>query len=230
MWERISSNAAQISQLFIWMPLRILFFGFGKLKVHNWEAVRHISKDSFIMVANHVSFLDPFLLSHLFPFSTRFFPFRYPTFPGHYYTWKRPFMWALGSYPVFKGRGLESTSESSLFILREGGRILLFPEGKIKRKGRRKNARRGVAYLAAKAGVPILPCYIEGFDPHKHRLGFTWQELFQGRYRLSVTFGEPFFIQDMYGKTPQTMQEYREAAEQVMKRVYELTDHENRNL
>lgn len=222
MWEKIESRVAQISQLAIWVPLRILFFFFGRLEVRNWDVIQRLPKDAFIAVSNHMSFLDMFLICHLFPFSTGFFPFRYLVDPTHYYTWKQPFMWALGAYPVFKGEGLEIALQKSLNILEREERILLFPEEKIKRKGKQKHPRRGIAYLAAKTSLRILPCYLEGLYPIRYRMGFTWKDLFLRRYQLRVTFGKPFFIQDVYGKVPETMQEYREAAEKVMEKVYEL--------
>lgn len=222
MWEKIESRVAQISQFSIWVPLRILFFFFGRLKVKGWENLEKIPNTSFIIASNHLSFLDHFLISHLFPFSTRFFPFRYPAFPQHYYTWKQLFMWMLGAYPVVKGDDLEKTLAKSLQIIKNGGRILIYPEGKMREKGRRRNPRRGAAYIAAKTNAPILPCYIEGFDPLRCDIGFSWKDLFLRRYHLRVNFGKPFFIQEVYGRIPETMQEYREAAEKVMEQVYAL--------
>jgi len=218
---RVEQFAALASQLFIWIPLRILFFFFGRLKVYGWDNIHLLPKGAFIIASNHVSFLDPFLVSHVFPFGTRFFPFRYPAYPGHYYTWKQSFMWMLGSYPVFPKQGLEATLAKSLIILLHGGRILIFPESKVKRQGRMRGARRGVAYLAAKSDLPILPCFIEGFYPQRYTLGFLWKDLFLRRYHLKVAFGKPFFIQEVYSKVPDTIDEYKEAAGKVMQKVYE---------
>lgn len=222
MLVKIEYWVALASQLAIWVPLRMLFFACGHLKVGNWDVISRIPSGPFIIAANHISFIDPFLISHVFPFGAKFFPFRYPVYPDHYYTWKRVFMWMLGAYPMFRGHGLENASEKTLSILADGQRMLIFPEGKVKRLGRMRKARRGVAYLASISSKPIIPCYIEGFDPHKHRLGFTWKELFAGKYHLRLVLGEPFFIQDLYGKVPDTHEDYRKAAEAVMRKVYEL--------
>jgi len=224
MEQRLESFVACAVQLFIWIPLRILFFGFGRLKVSGWNNIAQLKAKPFIIASNHVSFLDPFLVSHIFPFSTRFFPFRYPAFPAHYYTWKRPFMWMLGSYPIFKGDALEEVLDKSLAILKHGDNILIFPESKIKRKGRTRSPRRGVAYLAAKAHLPILPCFISGFYPERHAIGFTWKDLFLRKYHIKVTLGEPFFVQDVYKKIPETLDEYKNAAHHIMQKVYELKD------
>ena len=222
MRDAIERYVALITQLIIWLPLRTLFFVFGRLEVRGWGMIQYISSPTFLVITNHASFFDPFLVSHLFPFSTRFFPFRYPTFPSHYYTWKEPFMWILGSYPIFKDQPLKTSLEKSSRLLHANNRLLVFPEGKIKRHGRNRNARRGIAYLAAKTGVPILPCLIEGFDPLNHHIGFSWKKFLSRQYHLKVSFGRPFFIQDVYGKIPQTMEEYRQAAQKAMDEVYAL--------
>ena len=216
-----------LTQLLIWLPLRILFFYFGRLKVDNREAIAKLPS-SFIIISNHTSYLDIFLVSHLFPFGARFFPIRYPTAVKHYFTWKRPFVWALGAYPILKGGTLEKTLEKSVKILKDGGRIMLFPEGKIHRLGRRMNPRRGTSYLAAKCKVPILPCYIEGFRPTQYCKGFSWKELLLRRYNLHIAFGEPFLLKDAYPKIPSTDEEYRAASEKIIERVYKLNSNKNK--
>lgn len=209
----------RIVQLFIWLPLRIFFRYFGMLTVSGKKNIKKLSGHSFLIVSNHVSYLDMFLVSHLFPFGKKFFPIYYPTWPDYYFTWRRPFMWALGAYPIFKKGELHRTLCYSLKILRSGGRILIFPEGYIHRIGRHKKPRRGTSFLAAECNVPILPCFIENFKPSKHVLGFSWKDLFLRKYRLRVTFGSPFFIQDAYGKIPAHYDEYREASEKIIERV-----------
>ncbi len=241
---------AFITQNLIWVPLRILFFFFGRLRVENWDAIKRIPDRSFaphfslavssprkarltkgaefIIISNHISFLDPFLISQIFPFGSKYFPFRYPTAPEHYYTWKRPFIWALGAYPIREGTGLEQSLLKSLEIIGRGGRVLVFPEGRVNRDFKPKLARRGIAYLAAKTGAPILPVYLEGFSPDRYRMGFAWKELFSRKYSLKIVLGEPFFIDKIYGRVPETSDEYAQAAEKAMSFVYRL--HEVRNI
>lgn len=213
-------------QLLIWAPLRALFFYFGRLEVKNWGALEKLPR-SFLIVSNHMSYLDMFLVSHLFPFGARFFPIRYSAAPEHYYTWKRPFMWALGAYPIVRGEELEATLGKSIEILKRGGRIMMFPEGKIHRLGRRRNPRRGVSYLAAACNVPILPCFIEGFKPTHYQIGFSWKDLFLRRYRLLVVFGDSFFLREVYPEIPTNDEEYRDASEKIIDRVYELQPESN---
>lgn len=222
-WEGLYiPSAVCLTQLIIWLPLRLFFRYFGRITVSGRKNVEKISTHSFIIISNHASYLDMFLVSHLFPFGKKFFPIYYPTWPDYYFTWKRPLMWALGSYPIFKKGDLHRTLAYSLKILRKGGRIMMFPEGHIHRVGRHKKPRRGVSFLAAQCAVPILPCFIENFQPAKYLLGFSWKDFFLRRYRLRVTFGMPFSIQDAYGKIPQEHDEYKEASEKVIERISAL--------
>lgn len=224
MKQRVESWVALLTQLCMWIPLRILFFYFGRLEVKNWRILDTLKGKPFIVAANHVSWFDPFLVSHLFRFQLRFFPFRYPTAPIHYFTWKRPFIWAMGSYPVFKGQGLDKTLKESLKILRMGNNIVIFPEGKVKRQGRRRLARRGIAYLASKTKVPIVPCLIQGFEPHKYALGFLWGDFFARKYKIKVTFGEPLFVSDVFDRKIRGLDHYKQISQLIMRRVYELED------
>lgn len=221
MGREIKIQLPLFAQLLIWAPLRVFFFFLGRLEVKNWGVLEKLPR-SFLIVSNHASYLDMFLVSHLFPFGKRFFPIYYPASPEHYFTWKRPFMAALGAYPIYKGGTLESVLAGSARILKNGGRIMMFPEGKIHRFGPRRNPRRGASFLAARCGVPVLPCFIEGFKPAKYRIGFSWKDFLLRRYRLRVVFGAPFFIKDLVGKPPAADEEYRAASEKIIERVYNL--------
>ena len=131
-------------------------------------------------------------------------------------------MWLLGAYPIIKKGNLDDTLKKTIEILRSDQRIIMFPTGKIARYGRKKNPRRGAIYLAARTGFPIFPCSVRGFQSRLYPMGFRWSDFLFRRYRLSVAFGEPFFIQEIYGTLPETDEEYREASEKAMQKVYAL--------
>lgn len=221
---KIVSMIILISQLLIWLPLRLIFFFFGRLRVVGWNNIYKLPKRTFLMVSNHYSYLDTFLISHLFPFNWRYFPIRYPSDPEQYYSLKRPFMFILGAYPIFKGQGLDKSLQKSIDILEHAGRIMMFPEGKMQRVGRRINPRRGVSYLAAKCDVPILPCYIENLGGSKYNAGFSLINLFLRRYKMKVVIGKPFFLKEILEKLPSTDNEFREASQKIIDRVYGLKE------
>lgn len=82
----------------------------------------------------------------------------------------------LGAFPVKRGRGDIGAIKSALTILKENRVVLLFPEG-TRNHDTVAHAKSGVAMLALKAGVPVVPMYISG---HCRPLG-----------RLRVTIGKP---------------------------------------
>lgn len=110
---------------------------------------------SYVVVSNHSSFMDIPALYTALPLEIRFFAkkglFSIPLLGWHL---KRA-----GHLPVIRGdarASLKSMSDGAKLIRARGVSVLLFPEG-----GRSQTAmrpfREGAAYIAIKAGVPVVP-------------------------------------------------------------------------
>lgn len=221
MWEKIESFVSKYTQLIFLIPLRVFFLRLLRLKVYGKENIKKLPS-SFIVAVNHVSYVDHFLFSCVFPLSGSFYPFRFPT-AVEIYRVLRFIIRPLGAFPIQRGLGVEVSAAKALRLLQKGQRIVIYPEGKIDRgDGSAENAQRGVAYLASKTGAPILPIYMHGFDAKNYMLGFSIKKLFLRKYRLALAVGEPFFIQEVFGKIPENREEYKQAAQKVMERVYSL--------
>jgi 1-acyl-sn-glycerol-3-phosphate acyltransferase len=117
-------------------------------------------KGSYVFVANHSSYMDiPALLSVL-PQQYRFFAksglYRIPFLGWH-------LRWA-GHLPVDRSNArnsLKSMSAGAQAVRDRGISVVLFPEGGRSPTGLRE-FREGAAYIAIKAGVPIVPVAIVG--------------------------------------------------------------------
>lgn len=73
-------------------------------------------------------------------------------------------------------------------LLKKGGLLGIAPEGTRSRNGKLGPAKTGVAYLADKVDVPIIPIAIYGTEK-------AFQELYRfKRPHLYVNFGEPFYL------------------------------------
>jgi 1-acyl-sn-glycerol-3-phosphate acyltransferase len=115
---------------------------------------------TYVFVANHGSYMDiPALLSQL-PQSFRFFAkkglYRIPFLGWH-------LRWA-GHLPVDRSNArnsLKSMSEGARVIASKHVSVLLFPEGGRSHQGLRE-FKGGAAYIAIKAGVPVVPIAIVG--------------------------------------------------------------------
>jgi 1-acyl-sn-glycerol-3-phosphate acyltransferase len=113
-----------------------------------------------IIASNHLSFLDPaaagFITMRRVHFLARETLFDNPLFNW----WGR----SVGAVPVKRGRLDLSAMKACLRHLKKGEVISLFPEGTRSRNGIIQDPKAGVGYLAANAGVPIVPVLITGSD------------------------------------------------------------------
>ncbi len=126
--------------------LRLLF----RLKVEGLENIPR--KTNFIIVSNHVSFLDPVAVMAAVPRKIHCIAARY--LYGIF--WLRVFLWLVEATPTV------GSAEKARQLLVNNKIVGIFPEGGISRDGRLKEFRSGSALLALKTGRPILPCAILG--------------------------------------------------------------------
>jgi len=136
----------------------LLASGFVRVRVEGLEKLDRGA--NYVFVANHASYLDiPAILTGL-PFQFRFFAkkglYRIPFLGTHL---KRA-----GHLPVDRSNArnsLKSMSEGAQIMVARNVSLLLFPEGGRTPEGLRP-FREGAAYIAIKAGVPVVPMAIVG--------------------------------------------------------------------
>ena len=112
-----------------------------------------------LVVANHQSFLDPPLIGTVYRDEMHFLA-RKTLFRG-------PFKWLYPKWnavPVDQDRPDMASLKTIIRLLREGQRVLVFPEGARTADGTLGEAQPGVGLIAVKAGVPIQPIRIRGAD------------------------------------------------------------------
>jgi 1-acyl-sn-glycerol-3-phosphate acyltransferase len=136
-----------------------------------------------IVAANHVSYLDPLVLGAVFPRPVRFLMLR-----SFYEPWYlRWFCAPVGAIPIDTEGGMQLGSiKRALRALEEGEVVGIFPEGARSRDGSLQPFERGVALLAARAGVPVVPAFIDG----THRAMPPGSALIRPR-KIRVVLGEP---------------------------------------
>ena len=112
-----------------------------------------------IVAANHQTYLDPFWLS---------LPIKRPT---RYLAWSAAFRWPivgrglvwLGAWPLALEGSDPAAIRRSLQWLRDGGVVVIFPEGaRSSETGALERFKAGAVRLALEAQVPILPVTING--------------------------------------------------------------------
>jgi 1-acyl-sn-glycerol-3-phosphate acyltransferase len=125
------------------------------------EGLERLDRNAtYVFVANHASYMDiPALLAYL-PFQFRFFAkkglYKIPFLGGH--------LRRAGHIPVDRSSpraSLKSMSEGARIVAKRGISVLLFPEGGRCPEGLRE-FKEGAAYIAIKAGVPVVPMALSG--------------------------------------------------------------------
>jgi 1-acyl-sn-glycerol-3-phosphate acyltransferase len=136
----------------------------------------------YIVLTNHMSAIDPPLILAAIPGSITVFAahtHRHEFFIGR-------LMNAMGAIWVRRGEIDREALNAAIEVLKEGGVIGLAPEGTRSRTGALIEGKIGAAYLATRAGVPLVPVVLTGTEiglPAVFRLN---------RPRITVTIGPPF--------------------------------------
>src|SRR3989338_5383933 len=157
-------------QNLIWIPTRLLFKFFLRLKIEGTEHLAPLSP-GLIFALNHTSELDPVILPASLPFLSRFGPMFYTSRERAFYKtsgWRQLFYGGLffkiwGAYPVIPSLKDRDTSlNNHIEIIERGGSVCIFPEGGKSKDGNLRPPRSGVAYLSWKTGAPVVPVSIKG--------------------------------------------------------------------
>jgi len=159
--------------------MRIYCALFFNLKVMGLENIPN--DQNFILLANHVNAWDPILIA----VSVR-------TWALHFLAKESLFKIPIVSrilprvhiLKVARGGGSNlATMRSALEILRGGGALGIFPEGRRYQTGKLERLESGIAVLAASTDVPLLPAHISG--------------VYNKRGRLLLQFGKPLTLSDL---------------------------------
>lgn len=138
----------------------------------------------FILAANHHNYLDGVVLGVAVPRKIAFLvmPSVYRATPLH-----PPFYRHVGSIPINLERPDPGAIKRTLRLLEVGGVVGIFPEGPFSLEGRLVRGQPGVALIALRSGVPVVPVGIRG--TYEALAGRPWHV--PRPYPLSVRFGAP---------------------------------------
>ncbi len=161
---------------------------FGRLLIRIWARV-HVENEPdwdatgvVILAPNHCSFADPVILQRA---SGRHLTFLM-TQSVHRIWWMRWFFKLWSAIPVPDAGSSSEALKRALAALEAGRSVAIFPEGRISDDGCLHRGRGGVAFLARKAGISVIPVALLGsftFLPRSAR----WPR----RSTLTVRYGAP---------------------------------------
>lgn len=163
-----------------------------------------------IIASNHVAAADPFIMGSAVPRELSFMA-KKELFDIPVEGW---LIKKLNAFPVDRF-GLDLAAIKKSIEALESGRVLvMFPEGTRSKDGKLQDGKIGVGMLARKAGVPIVPVYIENSKK-------AWFNFITGK-RFTVKFGDPITA-DWIKAQDNSKIGYKSIADEVMCRIAELS-------
>ncbi len=168
--------------------LRTISALFYRVRVQGLEHVP--ARGGALVICNHVSYIDAMILQVACPRRVHFLAFADSRQPR----WIRFAHRATGVRMILPRRA-RAAAKRAVDRLREGELVCIFPEGQINRTGMLMEIRKGFEAVARRAGVPVVPVYLDRrWSP---MFAFSGQKYFwkQHHHRLpcpiTVNFGPP---------------------------------------
>ncbi|WAC18523.1 lysophospholipid acyltransferase family protein [Luteolibacter sp. SL250] len=193
-----------------WMSFGAAFRTIFGMRVIGGENL--ITEGPVLVASNHQSFLDPPLIGNLYKTEMVFLA-RKSLFKGPA-TWVYP-QW--NAIPVDQDRPDMASLKTIIRKLKEGHRVLVFPEGARTMDGSLGEAAPGIGLIAAKSGAPIQPVRISGareaLPRGSGRIRFA---------RITVTIGKPIHLTPEELKAASGKQGYDDLAKRIMASIGEL--------
>ncbi|NLK70664.1 MAG: 1-acyl-sn-glycerol-3-phosphate acyltransferase [Clostridiales bacterium] len=176
----------------------------------SYEGVENIPKEGGrIYASNHRSYADPVLIS--LPVRKRF------AYMAKEELFKNPFFSALirfmGAFPVVRGSGDMKVIDEAIARLNKGRNLVIFPEGTRSKDGRVGRGKTGVALIAAKANVDVIPVAI------------VFEGKLKFRKKVVVKYGKPISASQLQIGDKLVPSELKKLKNMVMESITELVDY-----
>lgn len=167
----------------------------------------NIPEGAAVIAANHSAYADPMMVIMAFGYHN---PLRVMAKEELFHIpvlgW---LLIKLGIFGVNRGQNDIAAVKRAIKVLKEGCKLLLFPEGtRVSSPEESTEAKTGAVMFAVRAGVPVVPVYI---PRKKHWFRFT-----------RITVGEAYYP-DVPARRA-TPEDYQRAADELMRRIYALEE------
>jgi 1-acyl-sn-glycerol-3-phosphate acyltransferase len=172
------------------------------------------TRGPLLVACNHLSNVDPLIFGGFAP-GTLFCMAKRELYRIRLVAWM---LGGCNCFPVTRGTADRWALRTSLELLGDGGRLLLFVEGTRAARPGMKRAEAGIGFLARRSRVPVLPIAVWGSERALAR-----GRLFPRRVPITVKVGEPFTPQAARGHTAD-----QATADEIGRHVAELLPPEYR--
>ncbi|QOY35475.1 lysophospholipid acyltransferase family protein [Anaerobacillus isosaccharinicus] len=148
-----------------------------RLKITGKE---NIPEGGVIIAMNHQDAWDPLLVGTNTPRKLHIMA-KESLFKNKLLAWT---ITEMGAFPINREKADIKSLKNSLKIIKDGKIFSLFIEGSRSKSGEMSEPKKGVGFIVAKSGAPVIPTYI---------YGTTNKKWFQA---AGVVFGEPIYFGD----------------------------------
>ena len=145
---------------FYWLvcsSVRLALRIWNRFHIHNPENVP--SEGGCIIASNHVSYIDPPAVAVGIKHRVVHFMARDTLFVKPLANW---FLTNVAVLPMDRTKGDLGALRKGISLLKSGQVLGLFPEGTRSLTGEIQKAKGGIGFLISKAGVPVVPAYVDG--------------------------------------------------------------------
>ena len=171
--------------------LWLLTHTFYRIRVRGGENLPR--RGPALIVCNHISFIDPFLIGACTQRFVRFLMYR-EFYETRGIRWLAKLMGAIPISEADKARDLVASLHQAQEQLKAGELVCIFAEGSITRTGNLLRFRRGFERITQGLGVPIIPIHLDRvwgsiFSYEGGRFFFKWPRRIP--YPVTATIGVP---------------------------------------
>lgn len=173
-----------------------------------------------LLVGNHLSVADWLVMPFVVPRRVYFLAKSdYYTGTGVRGTLSRWFFEWTGQHPIDRTNAdsAQVAMDAGLEVLRAGKLLCIYPEGTRSPDGRLYRGKTGLARLALRAGVPLIPVGVTGTDRYLHQ-----DRRFPRPAKLTVRMSAPLDLSPWADRIGDRTAE-REITDEVMRRIQALT-------
>jgi 1-acyl-sn-glycerol-3-phosphate acyltransferase len=187
--KRKSYDSNPVAYYITWFLIGVIMRLVFRYRIHGRENVP--AQGAAIVAVNHLHYIDPGAVA---PAVRR----RLITMAAD--KWQEDgfsglFLRIAGVIFVRRGEVDRQALRDCLDVLSQGRLLAIAPEGTRSKTGGLQRGRAGIAYLANKANVPIIPVGFWGTEQIRNWRPFR-------RPRCEITLGEPFYLPSYEGRPP----------------------------
>ena len=153
------------------------------------HGVEHLPPGGFLLLPNHLTWVDAVVLQLACPR-----PIRFVVFADIYnLRWLNPIFRAVGALPISPRRAKDSV-RLAVEAIQAGEIVCIFPEGELSRSGMLLRLKRGYELIARQADAPVVPVWLDQlwgsiFSFKGGKYFFKWPRKFP--YPVTVAFAAP---------------------------------------